>query len=82
MEGIPALVFWESVLDTLCPQLLARGDSSRKAGGDSSARETDEIQKVLSMVDFVPPSLPPLTGRAQLIMLEDNDAVIKMIIKG
>ena len=33
-------------------------------------------------VDYVPPSLPISYGRASLYALEDNDAVIKMIIKG
>ena len=33
-------------------------------------------------VDYVPPSLPICYGRASLYALEDNDAVIKMIVKG
>ena len=33
-------------------------------------------------IDYVPPSLPISNGRARLYALEDNDAVIKMIIKG
>ena len=28
------------------------------------------------------PSLPPMLGRASLLVLEDNEAVLKMIIKG
>ena len=33
-------------------------------------------------IDYVPPSLPMSNGRAKLYAMEDNDAVIKMIIKG
>ena len=33
-------------------------------------------------VDYVPPSLTITYGRANLYALEDNDAVIKMIVKG
>ena len=33
-------------------------------------------------IDYVPPSLPICYGRASLYALEDNDAVIKMIVKG
>ena len=33
-------------------------------------------------VDYVPPSLPICYGRASLYCFEDNDAVIKMIVKG
>ena len=32
--------------------------------------------------DFVPPSLPKTNGRVILVILEDNEAVIKMILKG
>ena len=33
-------------------------------------------------VDFVPPNVPLSSGKAKLYLLEDNDAVIKMTIKG
>ena len=32
-------------------------------------------------IDYVPPSLPISLGRARMYLLEDNDAVIKMVIK-
>ena len=50
--------------------------------------ETDRIfhsngmYSILSHVDYVSPTLPPHQGNAKLICLEDNDAVIKMLIKG
>ena len=46
--------------------------------------ETDgikEIQDYLQSIDFVPPSVPPMKGHGKLVVLEDNDAVIKMTIK-
>ena len=33
-------------------------------------------------VDYVPPSFPTSGGFAKLLILEDNDAVIKMTIQG
>ena len=36
---------------------------------------------ILSNVDYVPSSMPISNGRAKLLILEDNDAVIKMCIK-
>ena len=33
-------------------------------------------------VDYVPPNVPPPNGRACLILLEDNDPVIQICIKG
>ena len=35
----------------------------------------------LTNVDYVPPNVPPPTGKSKLIILEDNDAVIKMCKK-
>ena len=32
-------------------------------------------------IDYVPKTVPPPSGQAHLIILEDNDAVIKMAIK-
>jgi hypothetical protein len=40
------------------------------------------MYSILSNVDYVSPTLPPHQGNAKLICLEDNDAVIKMLIKG
>ena len=41
-----------------------------------------QAHDIFGSVDFVPPSLPITYGRATLYALEDNDAVIKMIVKG
>ena len=37
---------------------------------------------ILTNVDFVPQGMPSHSGRAVLVIFEDNDAVIKMTIKG
>merc|ERR1712078_335712 len=37
---------------------------------------------VLKNVDWVPPAVPPPTGAGKIIIFEDNEAVIKMILKG
>ena len=50
--------------------------------GATRARGVTTVQDILANVDWVPPSLPPLTGKGFLIILEDNEAVIKMTIKG
>jgi hypothetical protein len=59
------------------------GSSTSKAGGDSSVKtENQEPYEILRNIDWVPPSLPKWHGKAKLLILEDNDAVIKMTIKG
>ena len=39
------------------------------------------LQSAADIIDYVPPSLPPLRARTFLKVLEDNDAVIHMCIK-
>ena len=54
----------------------------RKETMPNSDGKMVDILMYLSNVDFVPPSLPPLKGYGHLIVLEDNEAVIKMTIRG
>ena len=63
---------------------LARGNSMQT---DFSHAENDELitladYKTLLNVDWVPPSLPPPSGRGRLLICEDNNAVIAMCING
>ena len=62
-------------------QLFPLG-TAPKAEGDPCGKPAATIADFLTSIDYVPPSIQPSSGRAQLILLEDNDAVIKMIIKG
>ena len=78
MEGIPALMLWEEVINVFSDKKVEK--EAKNVGGNPY--EKDDSLKVLNNVDWVPPSVAPLLGRAQLIILEDNDAVIKMTIKG
>ena len=58
MEGIPSLVLWENVIDTLYPQ---QKSTAQRAGGDPCSTPLNSIQQMLSTIDYVPPSLPPTT---------------------
>lgn len=42
----------------------------------------NNIYDELMSVDYVPPNLPKPNGRAKLVLLEDNDPVIQICIKG
>ena len=79
MEGIPTLMLWELILEVLNGEPTTRSTSSRKsAEGDFEP----DIIKILSYVDYVPSNLPISKGKGRLIIFEDNDAVIKMTVKG
>ena len=80
LEGLPALSLWDLVIDVFEPL------ASKKETPKLSFPERELLQRksfdMLEAVDYVPPSLPITYGRAKLYALEDNDAVIKMIVKG
>ena len=73
IEVCPALTLWEQVLDVFDPVPV-----KPKPG---ATRKVHDIYSVLAQVDYVEPSLPEPSGRAKCLILEDNDAVIKMTVK-
>ena len=79
MEGIPILGLWEQVIDVFSPAAEVPGKRQKFKSAGPRMKNTLDI---LSNVDFVPPGMAKHTGRALLTILEDNDAVIKMTIKG
>ena len=66
--GLPMLNIWDQVIDTY-------------HGLVGPASTTPWRQPQVHDIDWVPPSLPPLSGRARLVTFEDNEAVIKMVNK-
>ena len=77
MEGIPALNLWSQVADVI----LGVKNAGRKASSKAEAAYTKYNAISLEYVDWVPPSLPSLRYNTRLIFVQDNDAVIKMVIK-
>ena len=72
MEGIPCLVLWREIISVF-------------SGGESQAMQTPPpmhtIEDVLANVDYAPTTLPENDNQAVLLVMEDNEAVIKMVIK-
>ena len=81
MEGIPALLLWDLVVDVFTK---GKGETSRpKAKGETLVpKASNYINDILSHVDYVPCTLPKSSGQSRLLVMEDNEAVIKMTIKG
>ena len=78
LEGLPSLMLWEEVIDVFCGPPA----KSKAQWVTLSTKGLSPEARVLANVDYVPPSLPRENGRAKLIVLEDNEAVIKITIKG
>ena len=72
MEGLPALELWDSVIEVF--KTVASPENSTKIGQVSNVE--------LSNIDQVPANAHRSEKKSQFFFFEDNEAVIKMIIKG
>ena len=74
-EAIPALILWELVIEVMAPNGKQAQKSNPSMGKFKMEGMVLDIDSNLTTLD------KPL-GRAKLAVLEDNDAVIKMTVKG
>ena len=69
-EGIPCLHLWDEMISIF---------GKRSAPLNSSRTDTGPhvltIEEFLTNVDYIPPTLPPSSGKARLYLFEDNDGV-------
>ena len=82
MDGLPALEQWDIIVSVL-------GNVSRVS--DRSGKPENDVHKhhkshkkidVIKDIDIVPSNVQSARQEALLYVFEDNEAVIKMIIKG
>jgi hypothetical protein len=73
MQGSPTLELWDEIIS-----VMTRVERN-------PVRRTPTINgmyDICANIDYVPTTLPGPSGLGELVVLEDNDAVIKMIMKG
>ena len=71
------MMLWDQVIKVFHPDSKTEG----KFKQHKPPEETQDMLEYLESVDYVPPSIPDLDSRTTLMWLEENDAVIKIIIK-
>ena len=76
VDGIPILDLWDVIIDVLDP--IVNETVIKKP--ERSILDTEH--QILMNVDYMPSNVPETSKRGKLLLLEDNDAVIKMCIKG
>ncbi len=76
MEGLPQLQLWEDIL------LVMSGRKREPREREFQEDLTYSWDKFIKEIDRVPKTLNEKTNYAKLVCLEDNDAIIKMIMKG
>ena len=67
MEGIPALAFWELVIDVFHPM------NGEKQKLSNAPPVNYSIYDALTAVDYVPLNVPVPNGRAMLVLLDDQN---------
>ena len=88
MDGLPALDFWDVVIEVLRSSNSTKTPTNPAAGNCSRNRKSKPKEKgnrnvdQLSHVDYVTTNENSSQGESQLFIFEDNEAVIKMIIEG
>ena len=82
LDGLPALELWDLIVSVLgnVPRV---SDSTGQPVADVEKREKSQSRiDVIRDIDLVPSNVQPANHEALLYVFEDNEAVIKMIIKG
>ena len=77
MKGIPSLHLWSQIVETATGIKQKQNKVANVA--DSAFYKYDRIS--LEYADWVPPSMPLLSSNTKMIFVQDNDAVIKLVIK-
>ena len=82
LDGLPALEFWDLIVSVLGNVSRV---SDRSGQPDNDVHKRHKSQKkidVMEDIDSVPSNVQSARQEALLYVFEDNEAVIKMIIKG
>ena len=73
MVGYPLLQLWDEILAVMT--------KAKRRTPDPELRRLNSLEAISNSIDHVPTTCPE-PGNGKLVVLEDNDAVIKMLMKG
>ena len=79
LDGLPALELWDLIISVLANVSHV---SDRSGQPDSDVHKSPKKIDVMKDIDSVPSNVQTERQEALLYVFEDNEAVIKMIIKG
>ena len=75
LDGLPALELWDLIVSVF-------GSMTQTSERTVRPVDTERRQKSQNNIDYVPSNVQSSRQEALLYVFEDNEAVIKMIIKG
>ena len=82
MDGIPALDLWDLIVTVLHGKTYQNDQERRDPSKSPTRKEIPGKNDDLDNVDFISSNIQSSHQEALLYILEDNEAVIKMIMKG
>ena len=81
LDGLPALELWDLIVSVL-GNISRVSDRSEQPDNDVHKHKSQKKIDVMEDIDSVPSNVQSARQEALLYVFEDNEAVIKMIIKG
>ena len=82
LDGLPALELWDLIVSVLGNVSRVSDRSGKPESDDHKHHKSHNKIAVMEDIDSVPSNVQSARQEALLYVFEDNEAVIKMIIKG
>ena len=82
LDGLPALELWDLIVSVLGNVSRVSDRSGKPESDDHKHHKSHNKIDVMKAIDAVPSNVQSARQEALLYVFEDNEAVIKMIIKG
>ena len=82
LDGLPALELWDLIVSVLGKASRVSDRSGQRDNDVNKHHKSQKRVNVMENIDSVPSNVQSSRQEALLYVFEDNDAVIKMIIKG
>ena len=82
LDGLPALELWDLIVSVLGNVSRVSDRSGKLESDDHKRHKSPKKINVMEDIDSVPSNVQSARPEALLYVFEDNEAVIKMIIKG
>ena len=82
LDGLPALELWDLIISVLGNASRVSDRSGKPESDDHKHHKSHNKINVMKDIDAVPSNVQSARQEALLYVFEDNEAVIKMIIKG
>ena len=82
LDGLPALELWDLIVSVLGNDSRVSHRSGQPESDDYKHQKSHNKTDVVKDIDLVPSNVQSANREALLYVFEDNEAVIKMIMKG